>query len=77
MRGAQRPVRPLGVTGGRTAPGAFQRQDFLKHIPEVRIETVGVVGAGSPQVKSWGAGSQLRGGKYWGCCQFVLEQVAA
>lgn len=49
-RGAQRPVRPLGVTGGRTAPGAFHLRHFLKRVSEVRIETMSLVGAGSPQV---------------------------
>lgn len=50
----------------------------LPHIQGVGIETVSLVGAGSPQVGSKGVGSKCTGKRvgYWGCGRFgVLEQV--
>lgn len=71
-------MRPLGVTGGLAAPGALRRKGT--RVQGVRIETLSVVGAGSPQIGVGGVGSKRRGRRvgYWGCGRFgVLKQVAS
>lgn len=73
----ERGAAPCAAAGSHWWPDrawCVPPQALSQRVSEVRIETRSLVGAGSPQVWSGGAGSQLRGRKVLG---MLLIRVGA
>lgn len=77
-KGAQRPGRPLGVTGGLAVQGAFRYKKHFRTSNGLELRQRG--GGGESSNQDWGEGIECRGRgvDYWGCGRSgMLEQVAS